>query len=124
MPDLPRKPCALARCGKLTDPGQRYCPAHKREDRKRDDARRGTAQERGYTSRWRTARSLFLKAHPLCCRCEASGLVIAATVVDHIIPHKGDAKLFWSRSNWQSLCKPCHDRKTALEDGGFGRNKG
>nr|WP_292832122.1 HNH endonuclease signature motif containing protein [Mesorhizobium sp.] len=30
-------------------------------------------------------------------------------------------RLFWDRSNWQPLCKPCHDRKTATSDGGFGR---
>ena len=34
---------------------------------------------------------------------------MAATVVDHIIPHKGDSDLFWDESNWQSLCKRCHD---------------
>jgi 5-methylcytosine-specific restriction protein A len=49
-------------------------------------------------------------------------MVKAATVVDHIIPHQGDMTLFWDAdSNWQSLCKTCHDRKTATEDGGFGR---
>lgn len=48
-------------------------------------------------------------------------IVEAASVVDHIVPHKGDQKLFWRRSNWQSLCKRCHDVKTATEDGGFGR---
>ena len=36
--------------------------------------------------------------------------------VDHIIPHRGDQKLFWDRNNWQALCKPCHDRKTGKED--------
>lgn len=46
-----------------------------------------------------------------------------AEVVDHIVPHKGDLSLFWSRSNWQSLCKRCHDIKTAMEDGGFGRRR-
>jgi 5-methylcytosine-specific restriction endonuclease McrA len=40
----------------------------------------------------------------------------AATVVDHIIPHKGDRKLFWSRANWQPLCVSCHSsRKQRLE---------
>jgi 5-methylcytosine-specific restriction protein A len=48
------------------------------------------------------------------------GKVVGATVVDHIIPHKGDMGLFWDKANWQSLCKPCHDSKTRLEDGGFG----
>ena len=34
------------------------------------------------------------------------------TVVDHIVPHRGDARLFWDEDNWQPLCKSCHDRKT------------
>jgi len=44
----------------------------------------------------------------------------AATVVDHVTPHKGDKVLFWDRLNWQALCKRCHDRKTAFESR-FGR---
>jgi 5-methylcytosine-specific restriction protein A len=59
--------------------------------------------------------------NPLCVTCQGEGRVEAATVVDHIIPHRGDQKLFWGRSNWQSLCKRHHDIKTASEDGGFGR---
>lgn len=31
--------------------------------------------------------------------------------------------LFWDRTNWQGLCKQCHSRKTAAEDGGFGNAK-
>ncbi|HOO52277.1 MAG TPA: HNH endonuclease signature motif containing protein, partial [Alphaproteobacteria bacterium] len=48
----------------------------------------------------------------LCVECERKGHVIPATVVDHIIPHRGDETLFWDESNWQALCKKCHDRKT------------
>jgi 5-methylcytosine-specific restriction protein A len=48
------------------------------------------------------------------------GAYTPATVVDHIKPHKGNAILFWLVSNWQGLCKHCHDVKTATEDGGFG----
>lgn len=44
------------------------------------------------------------------------GEMVKATVVDHIIPHRGDQKLFWDQRNWQSLCKQCHDRKTLTED--------
>lgn len=43
-----------------------------------------------------------------------------ASVVDHIVPHRGDANLFWDQSNWQAMSKSCHDRKTARENGGFG----
>lgn len=47
---------------------------------------------------------------------------MVANVVDHIKPHRGDKVLFWDSANWQPLCKECHDRKTATEDGGFGRS--
>ena len=43
-----------------------------------------------------------------------------ATDVDHIVPHRGDARLLYDENNLQSLCKSCHSRKTATEDGGFG----
>jgi 5-methylcytosine-specific restriction endonuclease McrA len=47
------------------------------------------------------------------------GKATEATVADHIIPHKGDLKLFWE-GRLQSLCKPCHDRVKKLEEGGRG----
>jgi 5-methylcytosine-specific restriction protein A len=86
----------------------------------RPDVQRGSSTEQGYGSKWREARLAHLSEHPLCVRCDAEGFVTAATVVDHIQPHKGDRNLFWSRSNWQSLCETHHNRKTAMEDGGFG----
>ncbi len=83
---------------------------------------RKSAHKRGYTKKWQRASKAFLRANPLCqCEeCKASGRVVAATVVDHIVPHRGDMKLFWDRSNWQAMSKKHHDRKTAREDGGFG----
>lgn len=42
-----------------------------------------------------------------------------AEVTDHIIPHRGDATLFWGEWNLQTLSKSQHDTKTATEDGGF-----
>ena len=53
----------------------------------------GSARKRGYTWKWEKARALFLKQHPLCVMCSAEGRVTAATVVDHIIPHRQDAAL-------------------------------
>jgi 5-methylcytosine-specific restriction protein A len=82
---------------------------------------RETTNERGYTYRWQKAREGWLRNHPLCVHCERDGRVVAASDVDHIIPHKGDMELFWDNTNWQSLCAPCHSTKTATEDGGFGR---
>lgn len=43
-----------------------------------------------------------------------NGVVYLAEVVDHIIPHRGDMKLFWDPNNWQGLTKADHDCKTAL----------
>lgn len=40
----------------------------------------------------------------------------SVTVVDHIVPHRGDQKLFWDRSNWQPLCEHHHNVKTMTED--------
>ena len=65
-------------------------------------------------ARYRKRRKIFLQNHPFC-SCGA-----LAEELDHIVPHKGDRKLFFDESNWQALCKSCHSRKTAAEDGGFG----
>lgn len=85
------------------------------------DKDRGSAASRGYGRKWRKARLDWLARHPLCVRCKAAGIITGASVVDHITPHRGDMVLFWDADNWQSLCKVCHDKKTANEDGGFGR---
>jgi 5-methylcytosine-specific restriction protein A len=80
------------------------------------DARRGNAGQRGYDGRWNRARRLFLSEHPLCRMCQAHGIITPATVVDHVVPHRGDPSLFWDRNNWQPLCKRHHDRdKQRLE---------
>lgn len=86
-----------------------------------NDRQRGSASQRGYGVKWQRARDAYLAAHPLCVECEKRNNLIPATVVDHIVPHKGDVNLFWdSAGNWQALCAPCHNRKTVTEDGGFG----
>lgn len=111
--------CTYPGCGKLIDrPGR--CANHVRVDSVRNDAQRGTAASRGYGYRWQQARKLYLQMCPLCVRCQAQGVINAALIVDHVTPHKGDQALFWDQSNWQPLCKRCHDQKTAQEDGGFG----
>lgn len=68
-----------------------------------------TTNERGYTYRWQKARVRFLSANPLCAYCQREGRITAATVVDHRIPHRGDADLFWDETNWQALCATHHD---------------
>lgn len=86
-------------------------PAFKRENRP-------NARQRGYNYRWEKARARFLAANPLCSMCKEQAHVTAATVVDHIIPHKGDPVLFWDERNWQALCTTHHSRdKQRIERG-------
>lgn len=71
------------------------------------------------TSRWRKLRARQLDHAPLCSMCAALGRTEAATIVDHIKPHRGEPGLFWDMANLQSLCVPCHDRhKQAQERSG------
>lgn len=112
MPQRPRKPCAHPGCPELVDPSEMYCAAHKALHP--EPVR--SASSRGYGPQWRRVSRQYLAAHPLCVRCLSRGVYTKATVVDHIRPHRGDPALFWDQSNWQSLCKRCHDRKTARED--------
>jgi 5-methylcytosine-specific restriction protein A len=81
---------------------------------------RPSAWKRGYNGRWKRIRHNHLAKEPLCRECKAMNKITSATVVDHIIPHKGDKKLFYDPNNRQSLCKFHHDSKTAREDGGYG----
>jgi len=120
MPIKPPWPCKKQGCPALTNDASGYCLEHKREAQRQQDKERGSANSRGYDRRWGKARKRFLAEHPLCVECYREGKVVAATVVDHITPHKGNQDLFWDESNWQPLCKSCHDRKTAKENKAFG----
>lgn len=81
--------------------------AVRRQQHREHDQRRGSARERGYDARWEKARAQHLASHPLCVCCSANGVVEPATVLDHIVPHKGDQSLFWDPNNWQGLCEWC-----------------
>lgn len=116
VPSRPKKPCNQPGCSELTT--GRYCQKHHRQQYRSYDDQRGTAAQRGYGSRWRKARKRFLSLNPLCVHCKAEGVIVPATVVDHIVPHKGDKELFWDESNWQALCEHHHNAKTAKEDMG------
>ena len=110
-----KHPCLYPGCGELVT--ERYCDKHTKATTKAYEATRETATARGYTYRWQLYRALYLKKHPLCVHCKADGRITPANEVDHIVPTKrgGD---FWDTKNHQSLCKPCHSRKT-IEDGRF-----
>lgn len=94
-----------------------------------------TSSQRGYDYRWQKARAAYLRLHPYCVYCmreagiEANGLaevilecaehalpVPYGSLVDHIIPHRGDPVLFWDESNWQTLCQTHHSRDKQREE--------
>ena len=124
MPNAAKNPCTYMGCTALISGSASRCEQHPHQrdaHRLEAERRRGSATERGYTSAWSKARDGYIRQHPLCVHCEREGFVQAATVVDHKVPHKGDKAIFWDSENWQSQCKMHHDRKTATEDGGWGR---
>ncbi|MFC0217820.1 HNH endonuclease [Pseudochelatococcus lubricantis] len=95
-------PKRLCSCGRYAVSRGESCPCRPAQ-KAEADARRPNARERGYDSAWDKARASYLASHPTCIRCGAP-----ATVVDHVIPHRGDRALFWNKVNWQQLCVQCH----------------
>ena len=62
---------------------------------------------------WRKFRAEQLRREPLCRICTSAGRIVSGGVVDHI-----DADTYNnSPANLQTLCKACHDKKTASETG-------
>lgn len=123
MPEAFAKPCLRPGCSQLARKGH-YCPEHCADRRRAYDRRRGSSAARGYGGRWQRYRPGYLSRpeNALCRMCERVGRIEPATDIDHIVPVSGpDDPLFWEASNHQPLCHGCHARKTATEDGGFGR---
>ena len=118
MPYASPKPCRT--CGKLgcmLHKRQSYSPPTSTPESVAPAPKRPSAAARGYGNKWQSARAGYLAKHPVCVLCKAAGYGTPATVVDHIIPHRGDMALFWdSQNNWRALCRPCHGKKTANED--------
>lgn len=109
MPEAAHRECRAPRCAGYAA-ANGYCAEHQ------PDAKRSL---RGPTygtlnpsnKRFRRLRHSYLVRHPLCAACHTE----AATVLDHVVPHRGMALLFWSQRNWQGLCVTCHGIKTAKE---------
>jgi HNH endonuclease. len=98
-------PRVCGHCGGVHQKGER-CPKVAMRDRERKaraDAKRPNARARGYDREWEKARADWLAAYPSCVRCGAK-----ATLVDHIIPIRKAPHRRLDRTNFQSLCTPCH----------------
>lgn len=111
MAQKPLRPCGHSGCALVTRDG--FCAAHKPKQHRKSSA--------GYhglysLSVWDKLRGDQLLLEPFCRACAAMGERTQATVVDHVIPHRGDIRLFMDKTNLQSLCKHHHDQKTMLEN--------
>lgn len=83
-----------------------------------------SAASRGYDHRWQKTRERILaRDHGLCQECRRNGHVTQATDVDHVIGkaqgrrRRLAASVIEGDDNLQSLCKLCHVKKTAAEEG-------
>jgi 5-methylcytosine-specific restriction protein A len=83
---------------------------------KREYVQHAARDSRYSTAAWQKARAAQLARKPCCEECARQGRTTAATVCDHIKPVRlgGD---FWDTSNYASLCRPCHQSKSASERG-------
>lgn len=112
MPTLARPFCRQPGCNVQVRSG--YCREH------RDRRVAAPHADRWYNSaRWRHPvyglRARVLREQPFCAGYPPGScrrLLTDSDDVDHTIPHRGDFRLFWSRSNLQGLCHECHAAKT------------
>lgn len=122
MPFAPPRPCR--NCRRATTEKGGYCQACKRpheQQRRQTETWRHVQGARGGTidiyqsTRWKAERKSFLIENPLCVDCKAEGYIVAATDVDHEVPHRGDMMLFWDQGNWRARCHKHHSVKTMRE---------
>ena len=76
-------------------------------------SKRASRQARGYGRHHELMRDMVLREEPLCRRCLAADHITPTTIADHVTP-KGEGGTD-DRDNYQGLCTPCHDAKTAQE---------
>lgn len=105
---MPRKPPVHRPPGHRTD-GQRKSEHDAR--RKKDQRWRAWYK----LAVWLERRADQLRREPLCRMCRKKGRITAATIADHVIPHKGDWVLFIA-GELQSLCTNCHNSEKQSEE--------
>lgn len=48
-------------------------------------------------------------------QCRSEGRIVGAAQVDHVVPHRGNRRLFFDFvNNTQGLCRTCGSRKSAV----------
>ena len=118
MPYKSLRPCSAPGCPELVRSG-RYCDQHQTEVTRKYDRERGSSTERGYGANWQKLRKMILNRSPICedpfGLHQEYGELVQANEVDHVTPLKDGGTN--EMDNLQALCRSCHSRKTAVEDG-------
>lgn len=92
-------------CGAIVPASARRCAecstAYNRE--------RGSSHKRGYTRGHRMLSREYRRVNPLC-ELRYPGCTFLAIDADHKVPRRAGGRNEWA--NYQSVCRPCHARKT------------
>jgi len=111
---MPKKLCNQIGCSNIIDYEERWCATHQRDNSRAEQAkdynknRRNKKNFKFYnSSEWKKLRALQLNDEPLCEICQSIG-----EVVDHI-KEISDGGCATCLDNLQTLCKICHNIKTA-----------
>lgn len=115
MPSAAARPCRHHGCGILSRDGSGFCQTHKSDVKKASNFTKQLSRHvRGYGSAWEKLRIVILRRDGgLCQVCKAGDRLNPGEIVDHIKPKtEGGTD---DPENLQTICKPCHTMKTALE---------
>lgn len=132
MPNRPRSICRFPPCNRKTS--DTYCKSHKHHDKSYSNK---SSSDPWYNHKiWRGSinkpfgqrggmRERQLLKVPYCIKCKEEGVIKDITkggIVDHIIPFRSVPKerqwhYFTDPENHQSLCKTCHNEKSASDRG-------
>lgn len=122
MPDAPRPGCSWPRCPNRATGRSSRCVEHERQYERERKQGRNYSQLHG-SARWKQERLTFLSQpeNAWCSYCAKRGEQVKAECVDHKTAAKGDARLFFDKSNWVPCCLTCNRKKAAASEGSFGR---
>ena len=109
MPSAAPRPCSHPGCGVLVRDGTGRCPKHP----KQTWAKKPTAAKRITGRALQRLRKELFEREPLCRPCYRNGLVVLASMRDHILAlEEGGTDTY---DNVQPICEPCHDEKSKAE---------
>lgn len=72
-----------------------------------------------HLAQWKRLRLETFSRDLFTCQMDGCGKLEGDTsklVCDHVVPHRGNERLFFDPSNLQTLCKPCHDSLKQKEE--------